>query len=124
MRLGDGKAYRHVVRCANECISITFGADEFSRDTEIAKLHLSGAGKEDVGGLDVTVDNLPSAEVSQPLQHAPGNLSKNLFAGTSAELFDFAVYAVETATLAEFHCDRDGAGGHILEGAVIFANIR
>lgn len=43
---------RHVIRGANECICIAFGA-ELAADAEVAESDLARAGKQNIGGLDI-----------------------------------------------------------------------
>lgn len=70
------------------------------------------------------MNNFSSTQICQSLQNTLRNFSQDFFACSAAELLDFPVYTVQAATLAELHGDGYCARGNILEGTVIFANIR
>jgi len=56
------------------------------------------------------VDDFAAVEVSEPVEDAFAYLAKHFLSYSAAELFDFAVDAVETAAFAVFHRDRYDAG--------------
>lgn len=51
------------------------------------------------------MDNLPTVQVRQAIQHALGNLPQNLLSSAASKLLDFLVDTVQTSALAKFHRD-------------------
>ena len=68
--------------------------------------------------------NDPSTmKIRQTIQHTLGHLPKDLLARPTTEPLDFLVNAVQGAPFAELHCNGDGGGGRIHEGAIVAANV-
>ena len=112
----------HVVTCADERVGVTLCA-ELAGYAEVAQLDLAVATEEDVGWLDVAVDDAVLVQVSQAVENAFGHLAQHLFTRAAAEFLYFAVDGVEGATFAEFHGDADGAGRVIKECAEVSAYV-
>ena len=112
----------HVVGRADEGGGFALCA-EFAGDAEVAELDLAVAAEEDVGRLDVAVDDLAGVEIRQPVEDAFGDFAEDFFPRAPAEFLHFAVDAVEGAAFAEFHGDGDGGGGFVHEGAVVLADV-
>jgi hypothetical protein len=113
----------HVIAGSNEGVGVALST-ELSTDTEIAEFDLAPPCEKNVGGLDISVDDPMTMQVGQTVEHTFGDFAQDLFAGPSAKLLDFAVYAVQRSTLAELHADSDGAGSVIHEGSIILADVR
>ncbi len=104
-----GNAFgRHIVRGANKRVRVTFGT-ELARNAKVAELDHAVAAEQNVGGLDVAMDDLLAVEVCEAVQDAFGDFAEDFLAGAAAEAFDLAVDGVEGAAFAELH--RDGDGG-------------
>lgn len=93
IRLASNSFWRHVVAGADECVGLTLGS-EISRDTKIAQLDRAVTAEQDVGRLNVSVDNASGVEVSKATQNTLGNLSQYLFTGTTAQSLDLFVDAI------------------------------
>lgn len=81
------------------------------------------AGMIDVRKTHTSMDDFPAVEIRQSVKYSFGHLTQYLLPGTTAQLLDFLVYTVQTASFTEFHCDRNGARGLVHERAVVTADM-
>lgn len=70
-----------------------------------------------------SVNNLPSTQVRQSLQHPLRNLPKHFFSSSTFQFLYLPVDAVQAPTLTKLHYNWDGCRGKVHECAVIFTDI-
>jgi len=113
---------RHVIAGANEGVCLAL-SPKVSRNTKVAELDLAVPAKEDVGGFDVSVDDLLGIQIGQSPQHALSNLAEHFLAGASAELLNLLIDAVKGSAFAEFHRYGDSGSSRIYESSVVPADV-
>lgn len=84
----------HVVGGTDEGVGVSFGS-ELSGHTKITQLDLTIPAKQDVTGLDVSVNDTMRVKICQTVQNAFCDFAKHLFARATSELLDLAVHCVQ-----------------------------
>ena len=62
-------------------------------------------------------------EVCQSIQHALGDLAKDLLACSASKLLDLAVHCIERSAFAELHGDADSPCAVVHESTVVTADV-
>ena len=94
----------HVVRSANERLGLT--VDQLARHAQITKLDLALLRDDNVGRLDVSMDDLAVVQVHQTVQDRFRDFTQYLFARPTVALLDLLVDLVQRATFAVLHNNR------------------